>query len=131
MVISVASQKGGTGKTTTSISLAAGLARRASGSSSSTPIPRPTPPKCSLRNYQDITAPQTLYATMLERKPLADPPDHVPNLAIVPSHILLSNTDIELTGHRPPRGPAQEPARRPSGTATTTSSSTVPRPSPG
>jgi chromosome partitioning protein len=63
MIISIASQKGGTGKTSTTISLSAGLAHKGK----------------------------------IERKPLPVRPTKVKNLSIIPSHILLSNTDIELT----------------------------------
>jgi len=40
---------------------------------------------------------QTIYTTILERQPLIVHPTHVKNLSIVPSHILVSNTDIKLT----------------------------------
>jgi chromosome partitioning protein len=97
MVISVASQKGGTGKTSTSISLASGLARRgkhvllididSQANSSEVLIP----------DYRNLRKENTLYATILDRQPLAVQHTAIPNLDIVPSHILLSNTDIELT----------------------------------
>ena len=51
-----------------------------------------------------------LYSTILERKPLPIHKTSIPNLDIVPSHILLSNTDIELTtakDHREARLKAQ------------------------
>jgi hypothetical protein len=51
---------------------------------------------------QKLAPDQTLYRTILERKPLPVHETAVPNLAIVPSHILLSNTDIELTTRRFP-----------------------------
>ena len=97
MIISIASQKGGTGKTTTSISLAAGLARKGkrvllvdidSQSNSS---------KVLLHNYQTIDKDRTIYQTILQRQPLPIHPTQIPNLDIAPSHILLSNTDVELT----------------------------------
>jgi chromosome partitioning protein len=97
MILSVASQKGGTGKTTTSISLAAGLARRGQRVLLVDTDSQANSSKVLLPNYQDIDADQTLHATMLERKPLVVHPTNVPNLQIVASHILLSNTDIELT----------------------------------
>src|ERR671918_528710 len=97
MILSVASQKGGTGKTTTSISLAAGLARKGRRVLLVDTDSQANSSKVLLPNYQDIDADQTLHATMLERKPLAIHPSSVPQLDIVPSHILLSNTDIELT----------------------------------
>src|SRR5829696_7016256 len=97
MVISVASQKGGTGKTTTSISLAAGLARKGKRVLLIDTDSQANSSKVLLPDYQDIDAGQTLYATILERKALPVHPTDVPNLSIVPAHILLSNTDIELT----------------------------------
>jgi chromosome partitioning protein len=53
--------------------------------------------KVLLRDYPKIGKEQTLYATILNRSPLVIHETHVPNLSIVPSHILLPNTDIELT----------------------------------
>src|SRR5215217_3561228 len=97
MILSIASQKGGTGKTTTSISLAAGLARKGQRVLLIDTDSQANSSKVLLPNYQDIDADATLHATMLERKPLVVHPTAVPNLQIVPSHILLSNTDFELT----------------------------------
>jgi chromosome partitioning protein len=97
MILSIASQKGGTGKTTTTISLAAGLARKGQRVLLIDTDSQANSSKVLLPNYPEIAADQTLHATMLERKPLVIHPTTVPNLDIVPSHILLSNTDIELT----------------------------------
>ena len=97
MIFSIASQKGGTGKTTTSISLAAGLARKGKRVLLIDTDSQANSSKVLLPNYQNVDADQTLHATMLERKPLVIHPTNVPNLQIVASHILLSNTDIELT----------------------------------
>ena len=97
MVISVASQKGGTGKTTTSISLAAGLARRGKRVLLVDTDSQANSSKVLLRDYQNVSARQTLYTTILERNPLPIHSTALPKLSIVPSHILLSNTDIELT----------------------------------
>jgi chromosome partitioning protein len=97
MVISIASQKGGTGKTTTSISLAAGLARKGQRVLLIDTDSQANSSKVLLPQYPEIDKDQTLYATMLERKPLAVHASPVPHLDVVPSHILLSNTDIELT----------------------------------
>lgn len=97
MIFSIASQKGGTGKTTTSISLAACLARSGkrvllvdidSQSNSS---------KVLLPHYPQLSKDETIYSTILERQPLPIHETTVPNLWIAPSHILLSNTDVELT----------------------------------
>ena len=110
MIISIASQKGGVGKTTTAISLAAGLAHRGkkvllididSQSNSS---------KVLLDDYPQLRADQSIYATIIDRKSLSVRPSNVPNLDIVPSHILLSNTDVKLTtaiDHREARLKAQ------------------------
>lgn len=97
MIYSIASQKGGTGKSSTSISLAAGLAKRqkkvllidvdAQANSSKVLIP----------NYKEITKEETIYKTILERKELPIHHTAIPYLDIVPSHIYLSNTDVELT----------------------------------
>jgi chromosome partitioning protein len=97
MILSVASQKGGTGKTTTSISIAAGLARKGKHVLLIDTDSQANSSKVLLPEYQEIDAQHTLYATMLERKPLSLHQSSVPNLQIVPAHILLSNTDIELT----------------------------------
>lgn len=97
MILSVASQKGGTGKTTTSISLSAGLARKGKRVLLIDTDSQANSSKVLLPNYQHIDADQTLHATILERKPLPIHNTSVPNLDIVPAHILLSNTDIELT----------------------------------
>src|SRR5512142_496176 len=97
MVISVASQKGGTGKTSTSISLAAGLAHKGKRVLLVDIDSQANSSKVLLHDYPKVTKEQTIYATILERAPLVIHPTSVPNLSLVPSHILLSNTDIELT----------------------------------
>src|SRR3712207_6313057 len=97
MVISVASQKGGTGKTSTSISLAAGLARKGKKVLLIDIDSQANSSKVLLKDYQAIKKDDTIYATILEREPLPVQDTGIANLSIVPSHILLSNTDIELT----------------------------------
>jgi chromosome partitioning protein len=97
MIISIASQKGGTGKTTTSISLAAGLARKGKKVLLIHIDSQANASKALLPNYQSIGKEHTLYQTILHRQPLVIHPTSLPNLAIVPSHILLSNTDVEPT----------------------------------
>ncbi len=97
MVIAVASQKGGTGKTTTSISLAAGVARKGKKTLLVDIDSQANASKVLLPNYPKLTAEQTIHATILEKKALPIHKTAVPNLDIVPSHILLSNTDIKLT----------------------------------
>lgn len=97
MIYSIASQKGGTGKTSTSISLAAGLARRGKRVLLIDIDSQANSSKVLLPNYQELKKQDTVYATILERKPMPVRPTALPGLDIVPSHILLSNTDIELT----------------------------------
>ncbi len=97
MVISIASQKGGTGKTSTSISLSAGLARKGKKVLLVDIDSQANSSKVLLHQYQEIPKEQTIYSTIIDRKALVVHPTHVKNLSIVPSHILLSNTDIELT----------------------------------
>jgi chromosome partitioning protein len=97
MIYSVASQKGGTGKTSTSISLSAGLARKGKKVLLVDMDSQANSSKVLLEHYQKIAKDQTVYATIIDRKPLVIHHTKVRNLDIVPSHILLSNTDIELT----------------------------------
>src|SRR5512133_3332783 len=94
MVISIASQKGGTGKTSTSISLAAGLAHKGKRVLLVDIDSQANSSKVLRHNYPAISKDQTVYTTILDRQPLVIHTTHVPNLPIVPSHILLSNTDI-------------------------------------
>jgi chromosome partitioning protein len=97
MVISIASQKGGTGKTTTAISLAAGLARRGQQVLLIDVDSQANSSKVLIPQYQTLRKENTVYMTILQRQPLVTYPTSIPNLTIIPSHILLSNTDIELT----------------------------------
>lgn len=97
MVIAIASQKGGTGKSSTSISLAAGLARLGKKTLLVDIDSQANSSKVLLPNYQSLKRAETIYRTILERQPLPVHPTQVENLFVAPSHILLSNTDIELT----------------------------------
>lgn len=97
MIIAIASQKGGVGKTSTAISLAAGLARKGKKTLLIDIDSQANSSRVLLPNYPTIPAEETIYATILNRNPLPVHKTSVPNLSLVPSHILLSNTDIELT----------------------------------
>src|SRR5215217_6174367 len=97
MVISIASQKGGTGKTSTSISLSAGLAHKGKKVLLVDIDSQANSSKVLLPNYTKIPKEQTIYATIIERQPLPVHPTQVKNLSIVPAHIFLATTDIELT----------------------------------
>jgi chromosome partitioning protein len=97
MIYSIASQKGGTGKTSSSISISAGLAHRGKKVLLIDVDSQANSSKVLLHHYQKLSKDDTVYASILERKPLVIHPTSVTNLDIVPSHILLSNTDVELT----------------------------------
>ncbi len=47
--------------------------------------------------YPNLSRHKTIYTTLLDRNPLPVISSSVPGLSVVPSHILLSNTDVELT----------------------------------
>jgi len=97
MIIAIASQKGGVGKTSTAISLAAGVARKGKKTLLIDIDSQANTSKVLLPNYPEVPVEKTILSTILDRKPLAIHKTEVPNLSLVPSHILLSNTDIELT----------------------------------
>ena len=96
-VYSIASQKGGTGKSSTSVSLAAGLARRGESVLLVDTDSQANSSKVLVPDYQSLKKEDTIYATILERHPLPILSTSIPNLDIVASHILLSQTDIALT----------------------------------
>ncbi len=97
MVISVASQKGGTGKPSASISFAAGLARKGKKILLIDTDSQANSSKVLLPDYQRIPAAETVYVTILKRQPLPIHTTSIANLDIVPSHILLADTDMALT----------------------------------
>jgi chromosome partitioning protein len=97
MIIAVASQKGGVGKTSSSISLAAGLAHKGKKTLLIDIDPQANSSKVLVQNYPQLSKEQTIYTTILNRSPLPVHQTNVKYLDIVPSHILLSNTDVELT----------------------------------
>lgn len=97
MIIAIASQKGGTGKTSSSISLAAGLARKGKKVLLLDVDSQANSSKVLLPNYQELAKEETTYETIINCNPLPIRPTIVPNLNIAPSHILLADTDVELT----------------------------------
>ena len=97
-VYAIASQKGGTGKTSTSISIAAGLARKGKKVLLVDVDSQANASKVLIPDYQKaIKKEDTIYRTIIQRQSLPVRPTDVPNLAIIPSHILLSETDVQLT----------------------------------
>src|SRR5512144_3165888 len=127
MVLSVASQKGGTGKTSTSVSLAAGLAHKGKRVLLIDIDSQANSSKVLLRHYAEITKDQTIHHTILDRGPLVIHETYVPNLSIVP-HIFSSPTP---TSNSPPPRITASPGSRPSlirsDTSMTSSSSTTRR----
>jgi chromosome partitioning protein len=97
MIIAVASQKGGVGKTSSSISLAAGLAKKNKRVLLIDIDSQANSSKVLLPNYPEIPIERTVHTTIIKQKPLPVHETAVPNLFIVPSHILLSTTDMALT----------------------------------
>lgn len=98
MVTSIACQKGGTGKTSTSISLSAGLAKKGKKILLIDMDSQANASKVIIGDkYSELQKEETLYSTIIERKPLPIRKTYLKNLDIVPSHILLSDTDIHLT----------------------------------
>src|ERR1043165_4594715 len=89
-VYSIACQKGGVGKTSTSISLSAGLARQGKHILLIDIDSQANGSKVLLPNYQQLKKEQTVYTTILKRNPLPIHQTSVSNLDIVPSHILVS-----------------------------------------
>ena len=94
MVISIASQKGGTGKSTTSITLSTGLGRQGKRVLLVDMDSQANSSKVLLPHYQQLSPEQTIHQTILERRPLPIHPTAIANVDIAPAHILLSNTDI-------------------------------------
>jgi chromosome partitioning protein len=98
MITAIATQKGGTGKTTTSINMAAGVAGRGKKVLLIDLDSQANSSKVLLaEHYPKLRKEDTICTTILDRKPLVIHPTAIPNLTIVPSHILLSNADVELT----------------------------------
>jgi chromosome partitioning protein len=97
MIFSIASQKGGVGKTSSSISLSAGIARKGKKVLLIDIDSQANSSKVLLQNYPQLQKQQTIFTTILDRNALPIHKTQLPNLDIVPSHILLSNTDVELT----------------------------------
>lgn len=101
MVISVATQKGGSGKTTTSISLAAGLARKGKKTLLVDIDSQANSSKVLIDDYQKLAPDHTIVRTILKHEGIPSTlpvhPTTIPHLSVVPSHILLSGTDFELT----------------------------------
>lgn len=97
MITSIATQKGGVGKTTTSVSLAAGLARKGHRVLLIDMDSQANSSKWLIPDFIRLKAEDTIYRTIIKRKPLPIYSTAISKLEITPSHILLSDTDMELT----------------------------------
>src|SRR6266480_7105370 len=97
MIFAVASQKGGVGKTSTSISIAAGIAHKGKKVLLVDIDSQANSSKVLIKDYQALKKESTIYTTILERRPLPVHKTQLDTLDIIPSHILLSTTDVELT----------------------------------
>jgi chromosome partitioning protein len=83
MVISIANQKGRTGKTSTSISLAAGLAHQGKKVLLIDIDSQANSSKVLLPEYPKITKDQTIYTTIIDRLPL---PVHLDRMLCTPDN---------------------------------------------
>ena len=97
LITAIASQKGGTGKTTTAITLAAGLTHKGKRTLLIDMDSQANSSKVLLPNYQHLTKEETVHRTILRQQPLPIYETAIKNMWIAPAHILLSNTDVELT----------------------------------
>jgi chromosome partitioning protein len=96
IVTAVASQKGGVAKSTTSINLSSGIARKGNKVLLIDIDPQANSSRVLLSQYQSLKKEDTLWNTIIDSKPLKLFDTKVANLQVVPSHILLSNADIDL-----------------------------------
>lgn len=97
MVISIASQKGGVGKTSTAISISAGVARLGCKVLLIDMDPQANSSKVLIHDYAQLDKKDTTCAPVINRLPIPFFPTDVPNLHISPSHILLSEATLALT----------------------------------
>lgn len=97
LVTAIASQKGGTGKTTTAITLAAGLTHKGKRVLLIDMDSQANASKVLVPDYQHTRKEDTLFRTILEQEAIPVHQTAVKNLWVAPAHILLSDTDMQLT----------------------------------
>jgi chromosome partitioning protein len=96
IVTAVASQKGGVAKSTASINLSAGLAKKGKKVLLVDIDPQSNSSRVLLHEYANLRKEDTLWNSIINNHPLKLYPTPIDNLQVVPSHILLSNADIDL-----------------------------------
>lgn len=101
MITAVCNQKGGVGKTTIATHLAIGLAKRNKQVLIIDLDPQYNTSTLLVPKYKDFVKEldpkiNTVYATIINRQPLPIFQSKIPNLDIVPSHLLLAGADTEL-----------------------------------
>jgi chromosome partitioning protein len=97
MVIAIASQKGGSGKTTTSLEIAAGIGLQNKKVLLIDLDSQANSSKVLISNYLDLKPEDTTWMTIIQRRPLPIHETNFKNVWVAPAHILMSETDLELT----------------------------------
>jgi len=96
-VITVANNKGGVGKTMNAYQLVCHLANRGKKVLVIDLDSQANSSKVLISDYISLKKQETVWTTIIERNPLPVHESNFKNVWVAPSHILMSETDIELT----------------------------------